>query len=147
MHTKQVKKQISRRSFLQFTWKVALSLGGILGLGGLFRFLAAPEMDKPKDTYYLGQKAAYLAKPQTLIPEANAMILNSDGVLQAISTVCPHLGCLVTATDLGFSCPCHGSEFDSRGKRLSGRAETDLQTLKLVETADADLILYREVAQ
>jgi Rieske Fe-S protein len=49
----------------------------------------------------------------------------------AFSAVCPHLGCSVNAQpDGGFSCPCHTSAFDPQGKKKSGPAPRDMDTLE-----------------
>ncbi|MCP3176962.1 Rieske (2Fe-2S) protein [Desulfuromonas sp. KJ2020] len=47
----------------------------------------------------------------------------------ALSLECTHLGCLLNTVDQGFFCPCHGSEFASSGKVLSGPASRDLDWL------------------
>jgi cytochrome b6-f complex iron-sulfur subunit/menaquinol-cytochrome c reductase iron-sulfur subunit len=48
----------------------------------------------------------------------------------ALSAVCPHLGCSVNATvDGSFACPCHTSAFDPQGKRTSGPAPRDMDSL------------------
>ncbi len=48
----------------------------------------------------------------------------------AFSAVCPHLGCSVNAMpDGSFGCPCHTSAFDPQGKRKSGPAPRDLDSL------------------
>jgi Rieske Fe-S protein len=41
-------------------------------------------------------------------------------VVEAFTTICPHLGCSVNyeAKDKRFLCPCHGGQFDLDGKRL-----------------------------
>ena len=49
--------------------------------------------------------------------------------VRAFSAVCPHLGCSVNVADAGFACPCHTSSFDANGKRASGPAPRDLDTL------------------
>jgi Rieske Fe-S protein len=55
--------------------------------------------------------------------------------VEAFSSVCPHLGCSVNAVAgaageaTGFSCPCHTSAFDPNGKRVSGPAPRDMDTL------------------
>ncbi len=108
--------RMTRRSFLQIAGQTAAGLAGLLGLGGIIRFLGAPGVDTPRSIFNLGRVADYLDQPQTLVPEASAMILNSGDQLRAISTVCPHLGCQVTATAEGFTCPCHGSKFDAAGR-------------------------------
>ena len=38
------------------------------------------------------------------------------------SNRCTHVGCPAQATSGGFSCPCHGSQFDQRGARIAGPA-------------------------
>jgi Rieske Fe-S protein len=38
------------------------------------------------------------------------------------SNRCTHVGCPAQATSAGFSCPCHGSQFDDRGARIAGPA-------------------------
>ncbi len=38
------------------------------------------------------------------------------------SNHCTHVGCPVQTTNAGFSCPCHGSQFDRLGQRTAGPA-------------------------
>ena len=38
------------------------------------------------------------------------------------SNRCTHVGCPAQASTVGFSCPCHGSQFDQRGARVAGPA-------------------------
>ena len=56
----------------------------------------------------------------------------SDGFF-ALSTVCPHLGCVVRwmAGEGRFHCPCHGSRFAPEGAVLNGPASRDLVSLTL----------------
>lgn len=48
--------------------------------------------------------------------------------IYAVSTRCTHLGCQLewNPDALSWDCPCHGSRFDFRGKRLCGPALEDL---------------------
>ncbi len=41
---------------------------------------------------------------------------------------CTHRGCELNVGGGIFSCPCHGSEFTTKGKVLEGPAERDLKT-------------------
>ena len=55
----------------------------------------------------------------------------SEGQVQALSAVCPHLGCAV-GWDPGpknFLCPCHDSRFEVGGARMTGPAERGLDPL------------------
>jgi menaquinol-cytochrome c reductase iron-sulfur subunit len=53
------------------------------------------------------------------------------GNLEVLSSICPHLGCTVGWREKqdDFFCPCHGSIFDSDGKRVSGPTPRGLDTL------------------
>lgn len=57
----------------------------------------------------------------------------TPGQFTAVDAVCPHQGCPVNfaSADAGFICPCHGSTFDSTGKRLSGPAQRNLQAISV----------------
>lgn len=43
---------------------------------------------------------------------------------------CTHRGCELNVGGGMYSCPCHGSEFDTKGKVLEGPADQDLKTFK-----------------
>ncbi len=48
--------------------------------------------------------------------------LSPEAMFVIWSNRCTHVGCPVQATGVGFSCPCHGSQFDQRGARIAGPA-------------------------
>ncbi|MBD2461953.1 FAD-dependent oxidoreductase [Oscillatoria sp. FACHB-1407] len=52
---------------------------------------------------------------------------------EAMSLSCTHQGCTVhTETDGHFHCPCHGAEYDDRGRVLRGPAQRDLPRFKVL---------------
>ncbi len=53
---------------------------------------------------------------------------DSHKKLHKVSLRCPHLGCKLhwNAADKTWECPCHGSCFDRRGKRMEGPAQNDI---------------------
>jgi Rieske Fe-S protein len=56
---------------------------------------------------------------------------NSDDTYKALSGICTHQSCLVSAFDGSnsvFVCPCHGSQFDLNGNVKKGPANTKLKT-------------------
>lgn len=57
--------------------------------------------------------------------------LAAPGKLEALSAVCPHLGCAIgwNAAAKNFLCPCHDSTFSITGERTSGPVERGLDPL------------------
>lgn len=51
------------------------------------------------------------------------------GVTYAVSARCPHMGCQLqwNKVEKSWDCPCHGSRFDYRGKRLDEPAQEDIE--------------------
>lgn len=56
-------------------------------------------------------------------------LLRQGDEVRALSVTCPHLGCGVEKNAQGFGCPCHTSMFDMSGKRVSGPAPRDMDSL------------------
>jgi len=116
----------SRRSALE-----ALGLF-LLGAAGLWRFLT-PRAGAG------GARSAFVQIAEKEIPEDGALVLPQSGVavvregerLLALDLGCTHLGCTVTATANGFTCPCHGSRFSSSGEVLAGPAPRPLGRLAI----------------
>ena len=52
----------------------------------------------------------------------------SQDAFSALSSTCTHEGCAITGySGQTFVCPCHGAQFDSSGRVLSGPARTALK--------------------
>jgi menaquinol-cytochrome c reductase iron-sulfur subunit len=56
------------------------------------------------------------------------------------SNRCMHLGCPVLATPQGFSCPCHGGQYDTQGIRIGGPPIRPLDRFQW-EIQNNDLVL------
>ncbi len=54
---------------------------------------------------------------------------DENGATFAVSTKCPHLGCLLewNPDELSWDCPCHGSRFNYRGKLISNPSIKELK--------------------
>jgi cytochrome b6-f complex iron-sulfur subunit len=136
------KPSISRRDFLKLTLDSLLVFGGLLGLGGLIRFLSY-KTEPPQPTEYdLGLAENYQSDSRTTLPEIPAVLIENAGKFSALSLVCTHLGCTVEVQPDGFACPCHGSRFNSEGFPVKGPATTSLKTLRLERMSDGRLILH-----
>jgi menaquinol-cytochrome c reductase iron-sulfur subunit len=59
-----------------------------------------------------------------------AWLIRKGDAVTALSVVCPHLGGSVgIEDDKSFSCPCHTSNFDRDGKKISGPSPRDMDPL------------------
>jgi glycine/D-amino acid oxidase-like deaminating enzyme/nitrite reductase/ring-hydroxylating ferredoxin subunit len=49
---------------------------------------------------------------------------DADGAVQAVTAICPHMGCVVhwNRAEASWDCPCHGSRFMPDGKVINGPA-------------------------
>ena len=102
-------------------------IAGLATLAGMEKFL------KPKPP----QLKVVVDTPLAGIPTDGALVFKDERVavirdkdaLYALSLVCTHLGCVVSVTPDGLSCPCHGSRFDSKGNVTRGPASRPLPNL------------------
>ena len=135
---------ISRRDFLKLANSVVLTVCGLLGLGGLVKFLDTQTDASPQTDFDLGPAEKIEPGSRTIHPEIPAMLIRDAQGFSAISLVCTHLGCTVENKPEGFICPCHGSHFDRLGKVIRGPAEKALQALKTEITSDGRLHILTE---
>jgi cytochrome b6-f complex iron-sulfur subunit len=134
--------QLSRRDFLKVARTAFLTAAGLLGLGGLLRYLSY-QTDPPAPTDFdLGPGADYPPGSQTPLVQVPALLIHGEAGFVALSLLCPHLGCTVQSEVEGFACPCHGSRFDSQGGLLRGPAAHPLTALRVETTTDGHLHLY-----
>lgn len=82
------------------------------------------------------------------IPQRGALVyrqqrfalVRENETVYALSLVCTHLGCTLSVTPHGLSCPCHGSLFDPAGGVIKGPADLPLPRLHLEQRDDQWLI-------
>ena len=67
----------------------------------------------------------------------------SDMEFYASYLECTHQGCEVQPEGSFLHCPCHGSEFDNRGKLQQGPAEADLKSFAVESDAENIYILLK----
>ena len=131
----------SRGNFIQITTRLLLSLAGVLGVGGLVRFFSlSPDRGSPS-RFELGLPEDFPPGSRMMRPDIPALIINHSGEIEALSLSCTHLGCALEEGKNGFSCPCHGSQFDQDGKVLAGPADQDLPHFQVELNEEGILIL------
>jgi len=73
-----------------------------------------------------------------LIGQADIMAINVDGAaIRAFTSICTHEQCTINsfANDT-FTCPCHGSEFNTSGEVLQGPAPDPLTEYDVTRSGD-----------
>ncbi len=118
---------VERRDFfgLAAVWAfLGTILAALLGALKLPMPAVFPETDS---RFPIGKPEDFPAGSVAGIPRRRLYVLADAKGIAAVSTVCPHLSCVVTRHDDGsFTCPCHGSRFDTAGKVTAGPAPRGL---------------------
>jgi cytochrome b6-f complex iron-sulfur subunit len=135
---------ISRRDFLKLASAAVLTVSGLLGLGGLFRFLDTETDPQPPTDFDLGPASDFAVGTRAVHPEIPAIVIHTASGFTALSLVCTHLGCTVESQSDGFVCPCHGSRYDPQGKVTRGPAQKPLRSLRTAITSDGKLHVYTD---
>ncbi len=133
-----------RRDFLGLAaiWSAMLALSW--GLLGALRLPMPSVFPESSPRVKLGPLSRFLGIQTTPIPEHRLWIRADENGLYAISSICTHLGCIVSAEGNGFFCPCHGSRFDAMGNPTSGPAPRPLIYLQLTISPDGQLVVDRQ---
>lgn len=135
------KDEVSRRDFLG-----KFAIGSLFGAGsmaflGMIQLPLPRVLNEPSSVFKIGSPTDFQLNSFKTIPEKNVFVLRDDQGFRALSAVCTHLGCIVSQVDWGFTCPCHGSRFDTRGHVIGGPAPKALEWLKVSMSPDGQLIV------
>ena len=116
----------SRRKFIT---TLALACAS---LGLLWRYLT-PSRARRRQVVARATRADVPVEGALVFRQERVALMREGDAIYALGLVCTHLGCTVTVTGSGLSCPCHGSRFDRQGRVLKGPADRTLRRLKIEE--------------
>ncbi len=136
-------KNLSRRDFLKVSTNSLLALAGLIGIGGLIRYLSYQFDSPPRNEFDIGPESDYPIPSHTVLPNIPAVIIRDESGFKAMSLTCTHLGCMVEQRNFGFECPCHGSRYDKEGKVFKGPASTSLPQFRIQKSQDGNLHVFR----
>ncbi len=128
-----------RRRVLTFLSSFGLIGSAVLSAFSNFVFI------KPRATY--GQPSRFnVGKPDDFpsgtklaLEDRRICLVREGNQFAAVSTTCTHLGCIVSPSDTGFSCPCHGSRYDQDGNVTGGPAPKPLAWYKVSMAPNGEL--------
>jgi cytochrome b6-f complex iron-sulfur subunit len=132
---------IFRRDFFGIVTKGTLISSGILACLGILKFLMPAVLPTLSSTFKIGTPDHFPVGSSQIYPDRNVIVYRDHDGIYAISLVCTHLGCIVTPTPNGYSCPCHGSKFDSKGNVLAEPAPRGLSWLAVEMTPSGKLVV------
>lgn len=130
---------MARRDFLGIAglWAATIAIvGSLIGMVKLIYPQLTPEVSKK---FRIGWPDEFPPGTTQIVPERNVRIVSQSEGLAAVSLICTHLGCVVSETEDGFTCPCHGSKFGLQGQVLSGPAPRALRWLEVSRDPDGCL--------
>ncbi len=137
----QDKNGTSRRGFLGLATLTVVLLSSLTALAGMLRLFKPDVHYEESRKFKIGTPDNYPVGLVKKIEDKRVYIFSENDGLHAISAVCTHLGCLVSLSESGFQCPCHGSKFDPEGKVIAGPAPRPLAWLEITESVDGSLMV------
>jgi menaquinol-cytochrome c reductase iron-sulfur subunit len=93
--------------------------------------LADLDVDVPKRVEVTRKTVDAWSAHEKSVQGAAWLIRRSNGSVEALSTVCPHLGCGVNFDQGNFRCPCHTSAFHVDGSVVSGPSPRSMDPLSI----------------
>jgi len=137
------KATVSRRNFLN---EITIGALGVAGLGGtavIYQYFSPNVLFEPATTFRAGNPDLFPVNSVTFLQDQQVYIVRTSSGFYAVSAVCTHLGCVTQwKPDANMiACPCHGSKFQSTGKKIEGPAPRPLPHYSISLTADGELLV------
>ncbi|MBF0565788.1 MAG: Rieske (2Fe-2S) protein [Nitrospirae bacterium] len=132
---------LSRRDFLATSAFLTATVAGFGIIAGFFRFFKSDVRYEEPSVFKIGKPENFPVGTARKLDDKKVFVFSDDGGFYAISCVCTHLGCIVHTSDNGFTCPCHGSKYNTAGKVISGPAPRSLPWFEITQDVDGSLVV------
>lgn len=133
---------VNRRSLLRLGLDGLLAAGSLLLLSaGVLRSTYPRITPGGRSKTKIGELRDFAPGTAKYFEEGRFFVFGDEAGLWAISALCTHLGCVVKQSTDGFSCPCHGSEFDAMGEVIRGPAPKGLAWLAVEPQPNGQLVV------
>ncbi len=128
----------SRRSFVLTSTLSLLGAGTVALLSNLLFFMPRVTYGEPS-RFRIGKPDSFPQGTRLPLSRQRVTVLRTEQGMAAVSNTCTHLGCVVSTTEIGFACPCHGSRFDADGTVLGGPAPRPLPWFQVSLSPNGEL--------
>ncbi len=137
------REEISRHDFLGVAGVGSAAAAIAFSTIGMLRLPKPRVLPDVSSVVRLGKPLEFPPGTVAMRPQQKVCVVSTEEGISVVSLVCTHLGCIVKLTKAGFDCPCHGSQFDSKGEVLAGPAPRALQWLAVSQAPDGTLLADR----
>ena len=125
-------ENVSRRDFFGKACVGAFALAAGAGAVGLGRAVIPRVTPDPSQKFKIGIAQDFPKGTTLNFDDEHVVVFRDADGFHAISTVCTHLGCIVSYEGKkGFECACHGSTFGADGSLQKGPAPSGLPWLEM----------------
>jgi len=128
-----------RRTLLAWLSSVGLFGSAVLAAVSNLVFFKPRVTYSPSARFSIGKPDDFPSGTRISRDVERVCIVREGNRIAAISTTCTHLGCIVSISDTGFSCPCHGSRYDQDGAVTGGPAPKALPWFKVTLAPNGEL--------
>lgn len=130
---------ISRRRLLAWLSSVGLFGSAVLAVISDLVFFKPRVTYSPSARFSIGKADDFPPGTRIAREVERVCIVREGNRMAAISTTCTHLGCIVSISDTGFACPCHGSRYDQDGNVTGGPAPKPLPWFKVTLAPNGEI--------
>src|SRR5579883_259619 len=138
-HDPKAMDQMPRRSLLAWFSSVGLFGSAALAVISNLVFFKPRVTYSPSARFSIGKPDDFPSGTRIARDVDRVCIVRDGNRMAAISTTCTHLGCIVSISDTGFACPCHGSHYDQDGTVTGGPAPKALPWFKVTLAPNGEL--------
>ena len=134
-------EKMNRRDFLGLAASWSFIAAWALTFIGLGKFPMPALLPDVSNTFKIGKLEDIPVGTEKIYTERKVRIVRDNEGIYAISLICTHLGCIVSKTNKGYACPCHGSKFDEIGNVIAGPAPKGLNWLDVSQLPSGKLVV------
>lgn len=139
--SERFKPAATRRDFLGLAAVWSAVAAFVMAMLGSMRLPMPSVFPESDSRVKLGRPERFAVDSVTYFSKQRLWLFRGESGFHALSSVCPHLGCIVERKDNGrFSCPCHGSKFDIAGNLTGGPSPKGLVSVELTISPEGQLV-------